>query len=183
MAQVHHATARKLAALIAEFGVAATLEVNPLTGNPELFYDDRKFEAESAKKLVEALRAELEDDEDYTGSHLEDLEIESADDEEDEDEAKAKMNATLAKYKPIYKQFHDTCGDELAATLQAACYGGDVWNEANFLAICAQNDIDSTKWHGNNGQRKMCLSNMLRARLRKGMEIVVLGSALTAAAK
>jgi hypothetical protein len=172
MTQVHHATARKFAALVAEFDIAATLEINPATGNPELAYDDRKFEAESAKDLVEALRAELEDDEDYTGDHLEDLEIE-AEETGDEDDEERPSPMVPPKYKVKYAAFHDTCGDDLAKVLQDACFAGDSWNEDNFLTICAQNGVNPT-WRGNNGQRKMCLSNILRARARKGQTVEVL---------
>lgn len=174
MSKIHHQTTKKFEALLAEFNVTATLEINPVTGNPELTYDDRKFEAESAKDLVEALRAELEDDEDFTGDHLEDLEIEQADDEEDEEKVTGSM--VPPKYKAKYAQFGDTCGDDLAAILQGACFPNETWNEDAFLAICAENGVDGNKWRGNNGQRKMCLSNILRARLRKGIDIVILGS-------
>lgn len=173
MAQIHHATARKFVALTAEFSVEATLTVNEITGNYEITWDGDTYEFENAPEAVELFRAHL-NDEDPDGFESARVEI----DEEEEDDSERPSSMVPPKYKAIYAQFHDTCGDDLAKVLQDACYAGDTWNEENFMLVCGQYGIDGTKWRGNNGQRKMCLSNILRARLRKGMDVQILGTVL-----
>lgn len=183
---IHHATAKKFDALIAEFDAIATLKINLITGNPELVYDDRKFEAESAKELVEALRAELEGDDDYTGSHLEDLEIEGEQDEEDE----LPSSIVPPKYKAKYAKHHDSCGDELAEYLRGYLTSTDhvavdtpkgpktktvhSLNIAAWHSVAVTNNVDSAKWtHLNNGQKRMNLGNCLRCKIRHGVDVIV----------
>jgi hypothetical protein len=89
---------------------------------------------------------------------------------------KEDSGASIVKaiYRDRYKKAGAThCGDELAEMLHGALDGKSA---DNFAAVCKENDLPLKKWeHLNVGQQVMCLSNVLRARLRKGEKVSVLG--------
>ena len=179
MATIHHATLKTFNAIIDENSpeVSATLAINETTGNPEIVYEGVTYEAETAKELVAAFRKFIEDGD----SEFEDMAIEGEQDEEDDEDVPATI--VPPKYKAIYAQFHDSCGDELAEylrgylTTKAQAANGksyDALDEVMWAQVATQNDIDSGRWsHLNNGQKRMNLGNVLRGKIRKGTDVVV----------
>ena len=109
------------------------------------------------------------------------------DDEDDEDEAEAKFRFP-AKHKAIYEENGGHCGDALAEALTAHLnYSfetprkdgkGSKTTKGIDLDACEQTaEANGIAWHtvkgNNNGQVRMNLSNMLRAKWRKGQDIKV----------
>lgn len=73
-----------------------------------------------------------------------------------------------------WRQTHKggSCGDELAAALTEAV-GTPVSKEA-VVEIAKQNGIDANRWaHLNPGQQRMNLGNVLRAKARRGKQVVI----------
>lgn len=92
------------------------------------------------------------------------------------DEAPAKRGTIVPNsYKARYKQYGNSCGDEMAdafASLVKTSKGTDL---AKLRQIGEQNGIDvESRWgHLNVGQQRMNLGNVLRNRLKNAERVVV----------
>lgn len=96
---------------------------------------------------------------------------------EDEEE-KVSRSIVPAKYRQRYRPHDDRCGDELAERISDAICSPDEKgrmrvDEAKLAKLAEANGLDASKWaHLNPGHQRMCLGNRLRAKARKGVEIV-----------
>ena len=87
------------------------------------------------------------------------------------------------KYRDLYKQYSDSCGDDMACALKDATVrvektkrGKDreVMDEGSLAKIAKNNGIDVSKYdHLNPGQTRMNVGNRLRGMLRKGEAVTV----------
>ena len=78
-----------------------------------------------------------------------------------------------ASKRELYMAGNGTCGDLLASAISAFVVGQDGKVSADRIAAIALANGIAPKTGANVGQYRMNMSNMLRARLRKGHDVVV----------
>lgn len=134
-------------------------------------------------KLIQAFRSdedgEIEDNDDGNPG---DEEIEDEGDEEiedDGDEGEQGASIVKAKYKAQYRPTHYRCGDDLAeritahVTLTNSETGEDYMDVALLKRFAKANDCWQESYlRLNNGQMRMNVGNRLRAKVKKGYEVV-----------
>jgi len=109
---------------------------------------------------------------------------EDGDEEEEGGDGEETPAAAGSIVKPKYRKEYGTerhNHDELAVAI-SEFLRDDKGNliVANLEALAKENDVEIRPWEDlNNGQRSMNLRNVLRARWRKGENVVVNGSAIT----
>jgi len=95
-----------------------------------------------------------------------------------DEEEKVSRSIVSAKYRQRYRPHDDRCGDELANAISEAICSPDEKGRMRvdmdkLRRLGEANGIDAERWsHLNVGQKRMCLGNVLRAKARKGVEIV-----------
>ena len=84
-----------------------------------------------------------------------------------------------AKYRELYAQNNDRCGDDMSEILAAELVSHDekgrpVLNTGAYQQVADDNGVDTSRWnHLNNGMRRMNLGNVLRGMVNKGTDIKI----------
>mgnify|MGYP003631689186 FL=1 len=69
-----------------------------------------------------------------------------------------------------------SCGDRLADAMRGYLVDDETGrtNYNNFVQLAKDNNVPSGKWdHLNRGQQRMLLGNVLRGKLRRGVDVIV----------
>lgn len=96
-------------------------------------------------------------------------------------DAPASMVQVMSGYREKYRQFDDSCGDEVAELLRAHTGktnkdGKSVLDVKALQTVAKTNGIDLKKYaHLNPGHQRMCIGNVLRGMITRG-ETVKIGS-------
>jgi hypothetical protein len=129
----------------------------------------------TAKKALELVLKHVEENAEE-GEEPEEGESSEDAEGEDSEEGTGEAGVVKKKYKDKYKKLGgQSNGDNLASELTAALKDDD---GTNWKKVCKENDIDPKQWEHlkNNGLRRMCLRNVLSARVKKGeVKVTVLG--------
>lgn len=88
-------------------------------------------------------------------------------------ELKVRKDIVPPQYRKLYQELGGNCGDFIAAELTSLITTGGV---DSLNAVKAENGVPVTRWSGlNNGQQRMNLSNILRAKFLRGETILIGG--------
>jgi len=191
MARIHHNTVKKAQKLgftldVVENEVEVRLGDRLLASHAsgsvavELAIEKMNAAAPAPKKAAKKAAAPkkaakpkkvVEDDE---GEGDEDGEVEAGDEEEENEGG----SLVKKKYKQAYRPFHDRCGDDLSQQISdhvtVEDEDGNVRIDRVLLRRFAKaNDVWADRYNDlNNGMARMNIANRLRARIRKGHEVV-----------
>lgn len=181
--RIHHATAKKAA----KAGVTLTVEGDRVVAVDPTVDPDREYSGVDAAQLLALVLAKRPSDDE--GDDEEGEPEGDADDEEGEPEGDADAEGeeeepepgtiVKPKYKRAYAEFDDTCGDAFADALSTA--GRKSEDGSLDLDACRQIAADNgladrwVEWSAalNPGQRRMCLGNVLRGKVRRGEAVTI----------
>ena|SRR5262245_65244078 len=170
MPAIHHATAKRAA----KVGIELTDEGNRIVARET---EDGLLLAvgEDAKLVLEAAERQRLSDNEPDQDEPEDDNEEVESDDNEEDEPKVERSIVKRKYRQLYAPKNRSCGDELAQLVTA--HVKDEENEIvdlDKLRRFAQLNgcwVDDYK-NLNPGQQRMNVGNRLRAKVRKGHEVI-----------
>lgn len=89
------------------------------------------------------------------------------------------------KFKAVYSEYRDTCGDKLALALKEATTttnkdGRECLDLVKLAAIAKANGVPMRPYsHLNNGQKRMSVGNRLRGLLEAGKKVQIDGRTFT----
>lgn len=174
MPAIHHATAKKAAKLGLELIVQPDETVVAAVINGAVLATG--INAKEALANAEAIINEEhdnEEDEAEVDTQANGSDVKESDDEEATDDEPVERSIVKRKYRKRYQPTNRSCGDELAKLVSAHIRDDDVINEDRLVRFAKANDcwIDSYATL-NVGQRRMNVGNRLRAKVRKGHEVI-----------
>jgi len=178
MTAIHHATAKR----------AANIGINLVVEGDDIVARDHDglllAQGIDAKRvLVAAEQARLErnggpDDAEYNEPDQDEPEDDVADEGSDDnneaaDEPKVERSIVKRKYRKLYMPKNRSCGDEMAHLIAEHVKEDDVLNLDKLIRFAKANDcwIDSYR-KLNPGQIRMNVGNRLRAKIRKGHDVI-----------